>query len=297
MNSFAKISTRMLSCAVAVLILGTCLFVPQAEAYTRDWNANSPIDHTLNALWPTNVRTAKADESERLTDQLYGFTAGETTVGVKALRLIDQVSNPSTVTDTMLIYGKAVSSKTELFLKDEDGNVMQVTSGGNINGVPAGVIAPYGGASAPSGWLLCDGSAVSRTTYSALFTAIGTTFGAGDAVTTFNVPDLRDKHVETKGTTLSSLGATGGATTHTHTGTTAGHALTASEIPPLPLSYGTSTGPGGGTGAAYTLNESPAGTVNLVNSGVTAAGHTHTFTSDAGSSYSPYIVLNSIIKY
>ena len=55
---------------------------------------------------------------------------------------------------------------------------------------PKGMISPYGGASAPTGWLMCDGSAVSRTTYSALFAVIGTAYGSGDSSTTFNVPDL-----------------------------------------------------------------------------------------------------------
>jgi microcystin-dependent protein len=54
-----------------------------------------------------------------------------------------------------------------------------------------GFIQLYGGASAPTGWLLCDGSAVSRVTYPALFALLGTKYGAGDGSTTFNVPDLR----------------------------------------------------------------------------------------------------------
>ena len=52
------------------------------------------------------------------------------------------------------------------------------------------MIAPFAGASAPTGWLLCDGSAVSRTTYSALFAVTSTTYGVGDGSTTFNLPDL-----------------------------------------------------------------------------------------------------------
>ena len=55
----------------------------------------------------------------------------------------------------------------------------------------AGVIQMYAGTTPPDGWLLCDGSAVSRTTYAALFAVIGTTYGAGDGSTTFNLPDLR----------------------------------------------------------------------------------------------------------
>jgi len=54
-----------------------------------------------------------------------------------------------------------------------------------------GFIVPYAGQTPPSGWLLCDGSPVSRTTYAGLFALIGTTYGAGDGSTTFNVPDLR----------------------------------------------------------------------------------------------------------
>ena len=62
---------------------------------------------------------------------------------------------------------------------------------GNAN-APIGAIFPFGGTSAPSGYLLCDGSAVSRSDYAALFAVIGTSFGAGDGSTTFNVPDLRE---------------------------------------------------------------------------------------------------------
>lgn len=54
--------------------------------------------------------------------------------------------------------------------------------------LPAGVVVPFAGKTAPSGWLKCDGSAVSRTTYAALFAAIGTTYGAGNGSTTFNLP-------------------------------------------------------------------------------------------------------------
>ena len=58
--------------------------------------------------------------------------------------------------------------------------------------LPAGVTVPYAGATSPTGWLLCNGQAVSRTSYSRLFAAIGTKYGNGDGSTTFNVPDLRE---------------------------------------------------------------------------------------------------------
>jgi prepilin-type N-terminal cleavage/methylation domain-containing protein len=66
--------------------------------------------------------------------------------------------------------------------------------------IPAGTIISYAGnitmlKPIPSGWLLCDGHAVLRTTYPALFSAIGTTYGAGDGSTTFNLPDLRGEFI------------------------------------------------------------------------------------------------------
>ena len=60
-------------------------------------------------------------------------------------------------------------------------------------GTPPGTVAAFAGSAAPEGWLLCDGSAVSRTTYADLYAAIGTTYGAGNGSTTFALPDLRGR--------------------------------------------------------------------------------------------------------
>jgi microcystin-dependent protein len=86
--------------------------------------------------------------------------------------------------------------------------------------MPSGVILPFGGGTAPTGWLLCDGSAISRTTYANLFAAIGTAHGYGDNSTTFNLPDFRGRFMRgvdgtanrdpDKGTRTSA--ATGGNT-------------------------------------------------------------------------------------
>lgn len=64
-----------------------------------------------------------------------------------------------------------------------------------VAGVPTGSISAFGGTTVPAGWLECNGAAVSRTTYAALFSVIGTAHGAGDGSTTFNVPDLRGEFV------------------------------------------------------------------------------------------------------
>lgn len=78
----------------------------------------------------------------------------------------------------------------------------------------AGIVLPYAGSVAPDGYLLCDGSAVSRTTYSKLFTAIGTTYGSGDGSTTFNVPNLKGRNLigyDANDTDFNALGKTGGS--------------------------------------------------------------------------------------
>lgn len=86
---------------------------------------------------------------------------------------------------------------------------------------PAGIIIPFAGTVAPQGCLFCDGSAVSRTTYAALFAVIGTTYGEGDGETTFNIPDLSGRVVI--GVSNShALGTTGGSETVT---------LTADQLP------------------------------------------------------------------
>lgn len=90
---------------------------------------------------------------------------------------------------------------------------------------PTGVIQGYAGSAAPTGWLLCDGSAVSRATYADLFTLIGTTYGVGDGSTTFNLPDLKGRVPVGRNAADGSfdvLGESGGAKTHT---------LTSAEMP------------------------------------------------------------------
>ena len=59
--------------------------------------------------------------------------------------------------------------------------------------LPVGIVMPYAGSTAPSGWALCYGQAISRTTYSTLYSIIGTQYGVGDGSSTFNLPDLRGR--------------------------------------------------------------------------------------------------------
>lgn len=75
---------------------------------------------------------------------------------------------------------------------NSDGSLSRVAGGTLYADAPIGTISPFGGSTIPSGYLLCDGQAVSRTTYAELFAVIGTAFGTGDGSTSFNLPDLRE---------------------------------------------------------------------------------------------------------
>lgn len=86
--------------------------------------------------------------------------------------------------------------------------------------IPIGTILPYSSTTVPSGYMLCDGSAISRTNYADLFAVIGTSYGVGDGSTTFNIPDLRGRVpvglLSTDGD-LNALGIKKGEKTHTLT--------------------------------------------------------------------------------
>ena len=82
--------------------------------------------------------------------------------------------------------------------------------GTNETYVPVGCISIYSGATAPSGWLICNGQEISRSTYSNLYEIIGTTYGSGNNVDTFNLPNLQERLPLGKSQS-ANLGATGGS--------------------------------------------------------------------------------------
>ena len=99
---------------------------------------------------------------------------------------------------------------------DSNNDVGWVTPSGSGSGVPTGTVSMFAGSTAPTGYLLCQGQAVSRTTYSALFSVIGTAYGTGDGSTTFNLPNLQGKFALGKSSSYA-LGSAGGASTVTLT--------------------------------------------------------------------------------
>ena len=148
---------------------------------------------------------------------------------------------------------------------------------------PSGVVAQFAGSAAPTGWLLADGSAVSRTTYAALFSVIGTTYGAGDGSSTFNVPNFKGRVPVGRDSSqgeFDTLGETGGAKTHT---------LTEGELP----SHGHTYNQEAGASIGYAAGASSALVISSVGSSTTGAvggGGAH-------NNLQPYIVLNYIIKH
>jgi microcystin-dependent protein len=204
-----------------------------------------------------------------------------------------------------------------------------VLQGGAANpySIPLGGMLPYIGVAAPnSAFALPFGQAISRSVYATLFALVGTTYGAGDGSTTFNIPDVRGRVAAGKddmggnaasrltstyfGTSAAALGAVGGAENrtltaaqipaHTHSGTTAtesathSHAVTANARNNVLLGGGGSdTVPASGGGASFSSTQV----------GAESSTHTHNFTTDNGTgggtahaTVQPTIVVNYILR-
>ena len=222
-----------------------------------------------------------------------GFKAAVYCDGTNVISVMPQALNETATTNDVLSY---------------NGTTWAATSATGL-AFSTGMIMNWAGnlASPPSGWLVCDGTAVSRTTYASLFTAISTAFGTGDGSTTFNLPNMRDKFVIGAGSTYNQ-GDTGGSAdatlvSHTHTGSgSTGAAGSHNHEHQAALhtvvkygSNGTYYNYGGGTpdDAAYLLRTS------------TVGNHSHSLTSltlstegssATGANLPPYVGLGYIIR-
>jgi microcystin-dependent protein len=281
-------------------------------------------------LTPNTLADATALEA-RLSDMGAELSASMPLNGVRPMTAPLLVAGGSAAAPGLGFAGDTssglaqVSSRTALVKGGVQGVSMSATdvqvhlpltlTGGITGGgfVPSGAVLDFAGATAPDGWLICDGRAVSRTTFAVLFAAIGTAYGAGDGSTTFSLPDARGRvtaGLDNMGgsdagrmstiTGRATLGGSGGTQTHAldqtqmpshgHSGTTStdgGHSHSAS--------YGFSTG--GSTsfqgGGFYQLTAIPTDT---------AGAHAHTFTTNttggggAHNNVQPTLFLNKIIK-
>ena len=178
---------------------------------------------------------------------------------------------------------------------------------------PAGAIEAYAGSTAPTGWLLAYGQAVSRTTYADLFTVLSTTYGIGDGSTTFNLPDMRgrvgagkddmggtaaSRLTSTVLTASNTLGATGGTQTHT---------MTSAEMPShthtqdahshdVQRSNQAATSLGSDASALYTPQANTGSPTYFTTQNATATNQ-NTGGGGAHLNTQPTIVLNYIIKF
>jgi len=170
-----------------------------------------------------------------------------------------------------------------------------------IEGIPTATIVPWSSASVPSGFLECNGANVSRSTYSALFAIIGTTYGAGDGSSTFGLPDLQN-NVALGKSNNKALASTGGADTVTSTGNVAGSTANATLTTAQLASHSHPNGGGGGQPyrADTGIEQLQVGHVGDSGSTGSGQGHSHNmsanFVGDATSVLQPYLTVIYIIK-
>lgn len=259
-------------------------------------NINGAMTATEEQL---NALSGLATDGVAIIDDDGAFFASDTNTGIVRPGA-DQVAlrtggtNRLSVTDTTITAGASVAY-----------------AGGTGQLVPSGTILDYAGTTEPTGYLFCYGQAVSRSTYSTLFTLLGTTFGVGDGSSTFNLPDLRGRVVAGQddmggssanrltgvsgGVDGDTFGAAGGLETHT---------LTEAQL--AAHDHGGATGSDGEKTIPYSLQiwfSAASGGQNYLLSGgtlTTSDDHTHSIPSagsgTAHNNVQPTLILNKIIK-
>ena len=237
-----------------------------------------------NLLHITDTASGSLTKPIRLHNNATGTS---TKIGIEFTNSTDATSAPNSA---QIYTERTASSENAIVLAPSNGTVpteaLRLATGGNatfagpvtttssITGgsasvvqkaglAPVGSIIAYGSTTVPTGWLACDDSAVSRTTYSVLFAVLGTSYGTGNGSTTFNVPDLRDRMVMGKGTNNSTMGAssTGASGSFVVASASGSASLTTSS----------------GTFATSAKDSSTSSALT----GVTAGGHTHNVTMPA----------------
>jgi microcystin-dependent protein len=238
---------------------------------------NTDIDsiNIAEGCAPSGINNAIRELMSQLKDQQTGASGDNFTVG-------GNLAVTGTTTFTGVPSAPTASAGT---------NTTQLATTAFVlaNSVPTGVINMWGTATAPTGYLLCAGAAVSRSTYAALFAVIGTTFGVGDGTTTFNVPNYTSRMPY--GTTVAATGGSADAVVVSHTHTITDPTHTHATNPTTSL-IGTSqqNAPGGavanpGTPATLSLVAASTG-ITIDTAGV----------SGTNANLPPYLGINFIIK-
>lgn len=175
---------------------------------TRDGSGNFAAG-VITATLTGNASTATLASTVTTNANL----TGEVTSSGNAATLTNSAVIGKVLTGYTSGAGTVASTDTILqAIQKLNGNAVAAAS------IPSGTVTMFAGASAPTGWMFCDGTAISRTTYADLFTAIADTWGIGDGSTTFNLPDMRGRAPIGVGTgsglTARALAATGGEESH-----------------------------------------------------------------------------------
>ena len=230
-----------------------------------------------------------------VNNSIYGVPGGDGKLKVPS----NGIGSNELASDASVDANRAVGTD---HIKDSSVTAAKLDSAAVSVLMPTASLMPYAGTSAPTGYFLCDGSAKSRTTHSALFGIIGTTYGVGDGSTTFNIPDLRGRVIagqdDMGGTSANRLtnpsstingingdilGNTGGSEEHLLTAAQSGlrshnHSISSSTL----------TGSGGPDPRVSSVGSNTGAANNITSSGIDA--------SSAHNNVQPTIILNYIIK-
>jgi microcystin-dependent protein len=258
-------------------------------------------DTTATSLYLTNDEVA--DQINTLADP----SIAKITVSGAAAPFPRATGEPLVLHGDGSPEGLVYAPQGSVFLSRSAATIYQKTTGVHSNTgwqvvganglvAPSGSMQMFGGPSAPAGWLLCDGSAISRATYSVLFAVTGVTYGSGDGSTTFNVPDLRGRapigYAASGGhTDVSALGNNDGVAEvnrrpkHRHTVTDPGHNHS-------PNARTSGSGTNGSASVQYdgTTSTSVALPGGTATTGITVGASTDSLDAPA------YLVVNYIIK-
>ena len=313
--------------ALTASIVSAATALAISPPFSTPWTTSYesiPADTEAESLGASRIRDLKVQLRQRLSQD--HSWAGDGNDGYhKWVTLLQQTQNPIPSFDAGAtggsLFTESVGGEAELIYADNNGHTTQLTSQGSISqNVPPGSVLYYAGQNVPSGYLLGNGAAVSRTTYSNLFANVGTTYGNGDGTSTFNLPDCRASYVAggdasnstgrltglTGGVSAASLGNRGGSQQFT---------IAAANLPQLGVSI---TDPGhshlldGGTaihvqlavaGASATDQTSGASrqiadlsTTSSATTGITATANTGGADNPITSGLPPTIIFNCIIK-
>lgn len=170
----------------------------QASLKCRNSEKNAKASETNAKASETNAKSSE-EAAKQYAENAQG--AAEGFVGYYATESALKGAHPTANNGSRALVGETVSVWMWKNSKWEDTSEYIKKLNGEVSRwyAPAGMIAPYAGTSLPDGWLWCSGDEVGRADYPELFEAIGETYGRGDGVTSFNVPDLRGRVIAMRG--------------------------------------------------------------------------------------------------